>query len=547
MNFSAQLVNLSAHLELEGTTYALRNLSIFGFETASSLPDCEGQQNAILVFGSNRMDVEFRVRRNQVDHSVCSFANLSISAGDAIQRHLESLQSLDGEDSLETRSYDELAAGLDSDSTNNNRATVSNEVRSRSLQFKSLAMVLMTFLMIGLTIMAILFMRSRSSLSVNNASLVGNYLPVNSKIDGEIDEVMVFEGQQVKKGDLLMRLKNPKIESGRIQAQAACDAAEAKVIALQEQLDSYLQKVSIADKKLALDMEVANSELQVAIKTRKANQARVELLAPFVQSGSVTQLEMDEANENMLAAESMVVAAENKVRQVAFAQQVASDGVLILGDRIDNEAGRITALLQIAKAELQELRIIYQEAEEQVKQLEIVAPRDGQIYTTYRQPGEYLKVADEAMAISFPGKTWVAGHLTPGQANRVRPGQPVKVSFPSLDMNLDGVVVAVGHRSIYSKGFYNADFRGSLSTDVPIKVRINDLPNEIPSGMRVAMSVNTGFGVEWLDKLVGFELKPVFEESPKYDPSLANGSDATESDANERESSSNTSQVTRKL
>lgn len=512
-------MNLHAYLELDGSTYDLHDLSAFEFTTARTLDSTEGIQHGVLVFGNSRMDIEFRVRKNSDGRSICSFANFPIRSKEAIEKYLDKIQVVEGVDSLGERSYDELAQGLDSEQPAQTTAVAA--AAPRTWQFKSLAMIIMVFLMLGLTVLAIIFMRSRSSLSVSNAALVGNYLPVNAKMEGEIADVLVIEGQQVLKGDLLMRLKNPEIESTRIQARAARDSAKLKVKALQTQLDNYQRKLLIADKKFALDMEVAKSEMVVADKTRQANRARVELMKPFLDSGSVTQLEYDEALEKMLASEAMVITAENKVRQVQFSLEAASNGILILGDRVDDEAGRITTELDIAKAELQELQVVFNETESQVKQLDIVAPRDGQVYSTYRQPGEFLRIADEALAISFPGKTWVAGHLTPSQANRVRPGQPVRVSFPSMDMELEGVVMGVGHRSMYSKGFYNADFRGTTATDVPIKVRIDDLPQEVPSGMRVELAVSTGFGVEWLDDYIGFELKPLFEQADTVASELA--------------------------
>ena len=516
-------MNFNAFLEVDGSTYDLYDLSPFGFTTVRALDSTEGLKRGVLVFANIRMGIEFRVRKNIEGRTVCSFANVPIRNKEAIEKHLNSLQVIEGTDSLGERSYDELAEGIDAEPAAETAAVaVTNAVPPRTWQFKSLAMTFLVFMMIGLAVLAIMFLRSRSLLTVSNAALVGNYLPVNAKIEGEIAEVLVIEGQQVAKGDLLMRLKNPEIESARIHARAARDTAQLKVKALQTQLDNYQRKLSIADKKLQLDMEVAKSELEVADKTRQANKARTNLMKPFLETGSVTQLEYDEAQEKMLASESMVITAENKIRQVEFSLEAASNGILILGDRLDDEAGRINAELEIAKAELQELQVVYNEVGSTVQQLNIVAPRDGQVYSTYRQVGEFLRVADEALAISFPGKTWVAGHLTPGQANRVRTGQPVKVSFPSIDMLLDGVVVGVGHRSIYSKGFYNADFRGTTSTDIPIKVRINDLPEDIPSGMRVELAVSTGFGVDWLDDYIGFELQPVFVKADSVKSELVN-------------------------
>ena len=69
--------------------------------------------------------------------------------------------------------------------------------------------------------------------------------------------------------------------------------------------------------------------------------------------------------------------------------------------------------------------------------------------------------------------------------------------------------MAVGHRAMYSRGHYSAEFRGAAATDVPIKVYIKDLPENIPSGIRLDMAINTGFGIQWLDDTLGYELRPI--------------------------------------
>ena len=505
-------MNLSASIDVQGRQYELVDLTIFGFETSAAMVGLSGLNRGVLRFGENRLGVEFRIRQTQDERSICSFANLTLSNQRLIEKYIGNLERVGAVEALEARSYDELAEGLHTEAPAESAVDVTSAIPQRSWQFKSLAMAGMMIAMIALMIMALVFMRSRSSLSISNAALVGNFLPVNAKIEGEILDVFVSEGQQVRKGDLMLRLKNPEIESVMVQTKAKRDTAKQKVDALRKQLKNYEHKMVLTTQKISLDLEVAQSELELANKTKLAAKARADRMLPYVESGSITQLEYDEVQEELLAAEALVIATQNQVRQLKFSQQAVKDGILILGDRLDDENGRITTDLEIAEAELAELEIVCQAAANQVDQLAIVAPRDGQVYTTYRQRGEFLKIADQVAAISFPGKTWVAGHVTPYQASRVRPGQPVAVSFPSLGMNLEGVVLAVGHRAMYSKGGYNADFRGMSATDVPIKVQIDDLPIEIPSGIRVEMAVSTGFGIEWIDNFTGFELKPIFNE-----------------------------------
>ena len=490
---------------VNGRIYGLSDLSEFGFVAPIELPDGEKQSNGVLILDAERIDVEFRVRSVVDGDSSCTFANFPIAASEKVRKHLKRRGRQGG--GLDDRSYDELANGL----TSNAPAEVATEVEDpdRKGYVKSFALLALLMTMIGLAVLATVFLRSRSSLGVSNAALTGNCLPVNAKVEGEIVEVLVTEGDHVKKGDVLLRLSNPEITNENQKLAAQRKTADAKVRALEKQKKLFVSKLAFASRKLELNREVALSELDAAKNARKSAKAAFERLKPFVRNGAVTQLELDEVENQLLSEESNCIAKENLVKQIDFSLEAAKENVLIIGDRVDDELGKIEAELEIAIAEAQELLQVYSLALNRQKELDVIAPRDGLVYVNYRQRGEFIKVADELIGLSYQGETWAAGQVTSAQASRVLPGQPVRIRVPSMKRNLDGIVMSVGHRAMYSKGHYNADFRGATATDVPVKVYIEDLPENIPSGIRLEMAINTGFGIEWLDDSLGYELKNI--------------------------------------
>jgi membrane fusion protein (multidrug efflux system) len=497
-------------------SYSIRKLTEFGFNVSGSLSAEElgstNKNSAVegeLTIGGQRLPVLFRVRGHRDGVTVCSFANLTLTNKETIRRYLANRDRHGSNAELENRTYDELAKGVvASDSAPSTTAAVAAPPQQKGY-VKTFALMALLFTMLGLLVLAAVFLKSRSSLSVGNSALVGNYLPINTKVEGVIVDVFVNEGDTVKAGDLLLRINNPDMTAESERNAATLITAQAKVRALQTQLKGFETKLGIATKKLALDLEVAESELDAAEKMRASVRSAVARMTPYVASGSVTQLELDEINNQLMAAEAECIAAKNLARQIKFSQEAADSNVLILSDRLDDELGRLKAELEVAEAEAEEIRRVGEVLADRVSELDIVAPRDGRVFVTYRQVGEYLRVADEVIALSYPGKTWAAGQLTTSQASRVRPGQPVTVSVPSLDMKLEGFVSAVGHRAMYSHGRYTADFRGATATDVPVKVVIDDIPSEIPSGIRLEMAINTGFGIKWLDDSMGYELKPI--------------------------------------
>jgi len=508
---------------VDGNTYPVTDLNKYGFASAINLPADARSGRGVLVMGDQRLEVEFRVRGKVDDVLSCSFSNFSIGSEEVVQRYLKKRDRVSsGNEELEARTYDELASGMVS-SQSSDQATTSDsgEPQRQSKHVKSFVLVALLFVMVGLAVLAAFFMKSRSSLSVTNSALVGNYIPINSRVEGELVEILVAEGDAVRKGDVLLRLVNPELTGLNQQLSAELVTAKSKVATLQRQQKTYDSMLAFASKKLKLDLEVARSELDAANKARESAAAAFERLRPFAQSGAITQLEMDEVENRLRAEEANCTAKENLTRQIEFSQEATNSNVMIIGDRVDDELGRISAELELAQAKVLELEQGHEASLIREKELEIIAPRDGTVYVTYRQIGEYIKVADELIGLSYPGKAWAAGNIAAGQASRVRPGQPVRIKVPSLDLRIDGTVSAVGHRAMYSKGHYNAEFRGVLATDVPIKVTIEDLPENIPSGLRLSMSINTGFGLKWLDDAMGYELRTIGKALPNSKASQA--------------------------
>lgn len=499
-------------LRYEGRIYELVELTEFSFSIADPFAsDLNTVQSAELeIDNHDTLEIQFRVRQAG-SPTRCTFWKLPIESRETIRKSLAKMQRVSsGNEQLEERTYDELAAGLTEEPAGGNPSAKKRGEKpspgsetAQAGKFKSLAAILLLFGLVGIAFLAFMFLRTRNSLDVSNSALVGNFLPVNARIDGEITEVLITEGQIVNKGDVLVRLTNPTIEFEYQQYVAQRDAAVRKVTALEQELSSYRDKMKIAAKKLDLDLKVAQSKIAQQEKLRSTYVSALQRLSKGYRTGAITQSEYGEVEAQVAAADAAVDAAKLEMESIHLAKEAISSDVLILGDSMNDEVGRIRSNLEVARGDLEQFGKLVELAAGQKKQLEIRSPRYGQVLASYKQPGEFLKIADEVMAISYPGNVWASGQVASSQAGRVRPGQTVRVTVPAMHLDLEGRVMAVGHRSLYSKGNYSAEFRGTTATDVPIKVQLADLPDGVPSGLRLEMSITTGFGVPWIDELLG--------------------------------------------
>ena len=493
------------YLLFKGEKQPAHQLTEFGFH--AELPEqAEPVGTGSLVLGESEIEVQFRVRGKSDDRSVCSFVDLSLKNTEVIRKFLSDQgRGFLASSSLEDKTYDELAAG----ELGSAKPTKASSPKTGT-GVKAFALFAIGLVIVMLLVGSLFFLRSRSSLAVNNSALSGNFIPVNSPVDGEITEVSVREGQFVSAGEVLLRLRNPELENARHDLVAQQAAASRKVKALKKQQLEYEKTLQATTNRLKLHVKLSRSEVDTASKQVDAARAAVDRLRPHVGSGAVTASELDIAHKEYLVAESVLNTASSQLEVRDFALSAASNHKMIfVGDGVDPEPNRLASEIAIAEADLDILTVSCELAKKRIEGLVVRAPRSGQVHVNYRHVGEFLRASEQVAALSVRGDVWAAGHVATNQAGRIRPGQPVTVTVPSSGESLEGVVSAVGHRSLYSKGGYTAEFRGSTATDVPVKVTIPDLPEQLPSGIRLKMVINTGFGVDWIDDFFGYELRPI--------------------------------------
>lgn len=433
--------------------------------------------------------------------------NATVAAASAVEHRAQTQAA----QTAQTAQTENVAATL-SNSTTTQRSNLSpapNDGDASRGRVKAVPMLLTLLAMIALVATLVYWMQSQSSLAIENSALVGSSLPVHARIAGEVVKFHVVEGQRVKKGDLLLQIRNLELEAAQKNAEARLVSAGTKVSELEKQLVSCEGRMKVAQEKFALDLAVATSQQALASKSLDAARANVRRLRPFVESGSVTQAEFDVAEKAELAAEAKRTAAQNHLKLVELSAAAASKGILIVGDRVENEIARLVSEIEIAKAHVKELRVAKMLSEQAFSKLEIRAPRDGRVDTIHREVGDYLQVADQAISLGIEGELWAAGEVEVGLASRVRPGQPVSVAIPATGQTFAGVVMSVGYLATNSRDGYPTGSRGALTAGVPIEVMIQGLPEDLHSGTQLQMAIETGFGIQWLDKAMRYQRNPM--------------------------------------
>lgn len=326
-----------------------------------------------------------------------------------------------------------------------------------------------------------------------------------------IAEVLVQEGDHVKKGQLVARLDTSRLEPQLAQAEARVAAqqqvvdrlhagsrpeeiAEARAnVAAQQQVVDRLHAGSRPE-------EIAQARANVFtatadVENRRANYKRAE---PLVGNGTVTQEEFDSIRAALADAEG----------KLDYAQQALD--LAIAGPRKEDIAeaeAKLAALQQvldlavagprkedIAEAEAQ-LRVAQAEArliQQQLADARLFAPADTVVRSRIMEPGEMASPQKPVFSLAVIDPKWVRAYVSEPQLGYVHPGMKAKVAVDSFpDRRFTGWVGFVSPVAEFTpKAIQTEELRTSLVYEV--RVFVEDPQNELRLGMPATVYLQTG-------------------------------------------------------
>jgi HlyD family secretion protein len=221
---------------------------------------------------------------------------------------------------------------------------------------------------------------------------------IRAQLDTFVEKVSVSEGQNVKKGQLLLEL-NVK------DAAAQLANAKSKLLRAQEDL-----RAANAGGRTDDAARVAG-DLAKAVGDRDGLQRNHESLARLLAEGAATKDELA-ANELALTKAQAEVNRLTAVKK-EFERQVS----------LDSSRGALA--VQQAQSDVAAL-------EDKVRQGRITAPTDGTLYALPVKAGDYVKVGDLLAEMADLHKVRVRAFIDEPEMGGLEPGLPVKITWDAL-------------------------------------------------------------------------------------------------------------------
>jgi membrane fusion protein, multidrug efflux system len=322
----------------------------------------------------------------------------------------------------------------------------------------------------------ILYYHNRES--TDDAQIDGHITPIASKIYGRVEQVLIDDNQQVKAGQVMVKIDPRDYQAAVDQAKASLDLAESEArsagVDVPRTAENVASGTSSADAQLLgaqADLQRADvvyeqakttdlAYAQANVDKSKANavlaQADLGRYKPLLDKGEISQQQYDAAKANADATASALKADQEKLAQaqrsvdVAKAQDEASKArVLQARAAVDaanadkKQVNMRTADAQAKIAKVAQARAALDVAELNLSYTNVVAPIDGIATHKQVETGQIVQAGQGLVVVVPLQDVWVTANFKETQLKKMRPGQEAEVKVDTYGRTFKGHVDSI--------------------------------------------------------------------------------------------------------
>src|SRR5581483_1362235 len=329
------------------------------------------------------------------------------------------------------------------------------------------------------------WVHSMNRITTDDAQVDGHIAPISPKIYGKVVEVLVNDNQQVKKGQLLVRIDPSDYQAKVDQAQAALAVAESQAKGASEGVplirDTTGSSVTAAEAQLSAakadyeqarvdyerastaDIAVARSNVDTAQATADRAQADLNRMKSLVDKEEISRLEYDSYVSSARVAAAQLQAAKDKLAATTKDAETKKAAIESAQARISQaQAGILQARatqkqvpVRVADASSAAAGIGQAHANLEAAKLDlsytsIVAPMDGTVTRKSVEVGQVVQQGQGLMMLVPLQDVWVTANFKETQLADVREGQKAEVkadlSGKTYPGHVDSIAAATGTR-----------------------------------------------------------------------------------------------------
>ena len=380
---------------------------------------------------------------------------------------------------------------------------------------------------------AYLWTHSLNRVSTDDAQVDGHIIPISPKIYGKVLEVLVDDNQQVKQGQVLVRIDPRDYQAKVDQAQAAVAVAESQargadagvplirdttgsgVTAAEAQLAAaradYEQAVVESNRAATADIAVARANVETAQATADHAQTDLNRMKTLVDKEEISRLEYDSYDSSVRVALSQLQAAKDKLASVIKDAETKKAALLSAQARIAQaQAGVLQAKatqMQVpvrvadassATASIGQAHANLESAKLDLSYTTIVAPVDGMVTRKSVEVGQVVQQGQGLLMLVPLQDVWVTANFKETQLADVRNGQKAEVkadlSGKTYPGHVDSIAAATGTRLSLLPPENATGNYVKVVQRIPVKIVLDPIPggNQVlRPGMNIEATIFT--------------------------------------------------------
>jgi membrane fusion protein (multidrug efflux system) len=314
-----------------------------------------------------------------------------------------------------------------------------------------------------------LFSDSNSE-TTNDAYVTADFTLVAPRVAGQLSEVLVEDNQQVKAGQLMVRIDDRDFKAALMSAEADVTAEKASVANYEAEIARQPSLVDQARATLKSD--------GASIEFARANASRYQNLS---DAGAGTTQEQQHASSTL--AEQLAQQAHDRAALTSTEQNL---------NVLNTQRAKAAGALARAQAALEQAKL-------NLSYTEIHAPVDGKVGRRSARVGAFVTTGAPLLAIVPLSQAYVVANFQENQLTNMRPGQAVRIkvdTFPGVVIrgHVDSLAPATGLSFAPIEPDNATGNFTKVVQRVPVKITI-DRGQQATSRLSVGLSVETEVAV----------------------------------------------------
>ncbi|WP_180085330.1 efflux RND transporter periplasmic adaptor subunit [Acinetobacter sp. YH12145] len=255
------------------------------------------------------------------------------------------------------------------------------------------------------------------SVSTDNAYVGAETASITSMVTGQVAEVLVSDTQQVKKGDVLVRIDARDAEIALAQAQAELLKAKRQYKQTAANSSSLNSQIFVSDD------AIHSASAQVAKAQADLNKAQDELQRrqQLAASGAISKEELSTAQSAVNTAKASFDVAQAGLAQAKSSQKAAQSNKAANDALIQDSNENSTPDVLVAQARLQQAQL-------DLERTQIKAPFDGVVTRRNIQVGQRIAPGTSLMMVVPVSQLYVDANFKESQLAGVQEGQKVELT-----------------------------------------------------------------------------------------------------------------------